>query len=146
MTLRVYVRMAVVIFSLSIVAKLLSIALVPERLVAAHGMFTFLSIRQFLFFAAVFEAGILLAVLTNGISVSSKAYVVYTAAVLFTGYHAWMISKGVSGCGCFGIFPVKALNRALDYFTYGVLLFLLVGGGVVITRETLRANAPAKET
>lgn len=118
MTLRVYVRMAVVIFSLSIVAKLLSIALVPERLVAAHGMFTFLSIRQFLFFAAV----------------------------LFTGYHAWMISKGVSGCGCFGIFPVKALNRALDYFTYGVLLFLLVGGGVVITRETLRANAPAKET
>ena len=146
MTPRIYVRIAVAVFSLSIVFKLLSIALAPERLVAAHGMFTFFNLRQFLFVTAVFEAGILLALLANNRPTISKVYVIYATAVLFAGYHAWMMAKGVSGCGCFGFFPVKALNRALDYFTDGVLLFLLIGGGVVIARETLRADVPAKET
>lgn len=144
MTTRAYLKMAAVIFSLSIVSQLLSIVLEPERLAAAHGLFTFLSIRQFLFVTAIFETGILCALLAKNVPTNSKAYIVYTVAVLFTCYHGWMVSKGVSGCGCFGIFPIKALNRALDYFTYGLLLLLLVGSGVVIARETLKANAPVK--
>lgn len=140
MTTSVYLRTAMVVYCLSIVSKLLSIVIEPERLVAAHGLLMFLSRRQFLFVAAVFEAAVLLLLFARRIPSSTKVYIVYSAAVFFSSYHVWMMMKGVSGCGCFGIFPFKALNRALDYFTYGILLVLLVGGGLIIGREGLTAN------
>lgn len=141
MTDQCYLRISAVIFTTSIVAKLASIVIEPQRLLVAHQLFSFLSLRQFLFLSAAVEMVVLWVVLTEVISTRWKAYSIYAMTVCLTGYHAWLVSKGAGGCGCFGIFPSRALNHALDLVTYGALLVLLAGSLRVTIREVVSEDA-----
>ncbi len=146
MTDRSYLRMVAVIFTTSIVAKLASIIIEPNRVLVAHQLFSFLSLQQFLFFSAAFEMIVLWGVLSEAISIRWKAHFIYGLSIFFTCYHVWLKSNGTSGCGCFGIFPSRALNQALDFVTCGTLLVLLVSSVLVTIHEVVREEARSQQS
>lgn len=140
--------MVAVIFTISIVAKLAAIIIEPNRMLVAHQLFSFLSLRQFLFLSAAFEMVVLWGVLSEVISIRWKAQFIYGLSIFFICYHVWLWLKanGTSGCGCFGIFPSRALNQALDFAAYGALLVLLVSSVLVTIREVVREEARSRQS
>lgn len=136
-----WIWLCAVIMTASIVAKLVSILLDPVRLGFAHPLLPCLSMRGFLYGTSLVEAVLLAILLAERVSAKSKGVLLWWLTAGLSCYHALLFSRGITDCGCFGIYPLRGVNDILKHVTYASLL-LLGAGGITLILRTFKDDAP----
>lgn len=137
MKTKTFLSSATYIFGASIAGKVLSVLLHDGTMLSpASPILRAISQRQFLTLTACLEALVLVFLNFSTVPVRWKAYVVYSLAVVFVGYHLLLIASGKpTSCACLGWFSEARVNAILEWITYPLLAFLLIGGAFCSVRE-----------
>ncbi|MCL4180012.1 MAG: hypothetical protein KJ072_19975 [Verrucomicrobia bacterium] len=124
-----FVRIAMGVLVITAILKLISVASEARGLGASDPLFDFLTTRQVLLLAAMFELGTVVAMVVNRNVLTRCGLLLWISAV-FVAYRVGLAAVGFDGhCPCLGAlnYGLPISPAVMDRLALGLLVFMVAG-------------------